>query len=187
MVVTSPSKVVPITIVPVGDVASGSAISSITSNVTSVTLYGDEDALNKIDDIKIEIDVNGLSKDKTYQQTIIKPSGVKSMSDTNAIIKVKMEIETSKEFKGIPIVFENLDTNKYKVKASSADDTKVDVIVKGVSTLLNKLENEDIKAYVDLSDLTEGEYPVPVMVTGNDLKLNYSSRTTKINIIISKK
>ena len=109
------------------------------------------------------------------------------MSDTNAIIKVKMEIETSKEFKGIPIVFENLDTNKYKVKASSADDTKVDVIVKGVSTLLNKLENEDIKAYVDLSDLTEGEYPVPVMVTGNDLKLNYSSRTTKINIIITKK
>ena len=187
VVVTSPSKVVPITIVPVGDVASGSAISSITSNVTSVTLYGDEDALSKIDDIKIEIDVNGLSKDKTYQQTIVKPSGVKSMSDTNATIKVKMETETSKEFKGIPIVFENLDTNKYKVKAGSADETKVDVIVKGVSTVLNKLENEDIKAYVDLSDLTEGEYPVPVMVTGKDLKLSYSSRTTKINIIISKK
>ena len=187
VVVTSPSKVVPITIVPVGDVASGSAISSITSNVTSVTLYGDEDALSKIDDIKIEIDVNGLSKDKTYQQTIVKPSGVKSMSDTNATIKVKMETETSKEFKGIPIVFENLDTNKYKVKAGSADETKVDVIVKGVSTVLNKLESEDIKAYVDLSDLTEGEYPVPVMVTGKDLKLSYSSRTTKINIIISKK
>lgn len=187
VVVTSPSKVVPITIVPVGDVASGSAISSITSNVTSVTLYGDEDALSKIDDIKIEIDVNGLSKDKTYQQTIVKPSGVKSMSDTNATIKVKMETETSKEFKGIPIVFENLDTNKYKVKACSADETKVDVIVKGVSTVLNKLESEDIKAYVDLSDLTEGEYPVPVMVTGKDLKLSYSSRTTKINIIISKK
>ena len=64
---------------------------------------------------------------------------------------------------------------------------KVDVIVKGVSTVLNKLESEDIKAYVDLSDLTEGEYPVPVMVTGKDLKLSYSSRTTKINIIISKK
>ena len=137
--------------------------------------------------IKIEIDVNGLSKDKTYQQTIVKPIGVKSMSDTNATIKVKMETETSKEFKGIPIVFENLDTNKYKVKAGSADETKVDVIVKGVSTVLNKLESEDIKAYVDLSDLTEGEYPVPVMVTGKDLKLSYSSRTTKINIIISKK
>lgn len=186
--ITSPSKVVPVTVVPVGDVANGSAISSITSNVTNITLYGDEDVLNDISDIKVEIDVNGLNKDKTYQQTIVKPNGVKSMSDTNVTIKVKMEEETSKEFKGISIVFENLDTSKYQVKAGSAEETKVDVTVKGVSANLNKLESSDIKAYVDLSGLTEErEYSVPVIVTGSDLKLSYSSRTTKITVKIVKK
>lgn len=185
--ISSPSKTVPVKVVPVGDVASGSAISSITSNVNNITLYGEEDVLKDISEIEVEIDVNGLSKDKTFQETIVKPTGVRSMSDTAVTIKVKMEGETSKEFKDIPIVFEHLDTNKYKPLAKNASDTKVDVVVKGVKSVLDKLDSKDIKAYVDLSDLEPGTYEVPVMVTGSDLKLSYSSRTTKIEVIIAKK
>ena len=185
--ISSPSKTVPVKVVPVGDVASGSAISSITSNVNNITLYGEEDVLKDISEIEVEIDVNGLSKDKTFQETIVKPTGVISMSDTAITIKVKMEGETSKEFKDIPIVFEHLDTNKYKPLAKNASDTKVDVVVKGVKSVLDKLDSKDIKAYVDLSDLEPGTYEVPVMVTGSDLKLSYSSRTTKIEVIIAKK
>lgn len=187
VVISSPSKTVPVKVVPVGEVASGSAISSITSNVTTVTLYGEEDVLKDISEIEVEIDVNGLSKDKTFQETIVKPTGVRSMSDTAVTIKVKMEGETSKEFKDIPIVFEHLDTTKYKPLAKNASDTKVNVVVKGVKSVLDKLDSKDIKAYVDLSDLEPGTYEVPVMVTGNDLKLTYSSRTTKIEVIIAKK
>ena len=187
VVISSPSKTVPVKVVPVGEVASGSAISSITSNVTNVTLYGEEEILKDISEIEVEIDVNGLSKDKTFQETIVKPTGVRSMSDTAVTIKVKMEGETSKEFKDIPIVFEHLDTTKYKPLAKNAADTKVNVVVKGVKSVLNKLDSKDIKAYVDLSDLEPGTYEVPVMVTGNDLKLSYSSRTTKIEVIIAKK
>lgn len=185
--ISSPSKTVPVKVVPVGDVASGSAISSITSNVNNITLYGEEDVLKEISEIEVEIDVNGLSKDKTFQETIVKPTGVRSMSDTAITIKVKMEGETSKEFKDIPIVFEHLDTNKYKPLAKNAGDTKVDVVVKGVKSVLDKLDSKDIKAYVDLSDLEPGTYEVPVMVTGSDLKLSYSSRTTKIEVIIARK
>ena len=185
--ITSPSKVVPITVVPVGEVASGSAIATITPNVTTVTLYGEENVLDNIKDIKVEIDVAGLTADKTYQETIVKPSGVRSMSDTNVTIKVTMEKETSKEFKNIPITFENLDTSKYKVQAANVDSTKVDVVVKGVSSVLNKLDASDIKAYVDLSNLEPGTQRVPVFVTGNDVKLSYTSRTTMIEVVMSKK
>lgn len=185
--ITSPSKVVPLKIVPVGEVASGSAIGSITANVSTVTLYGDEKALSSIDELKVNIDVTDLNKDKSYQETIVKPNGVRSMSDTAVTIKVKMEGETSKEFKNIPIEFENLDLTKYKALAKSEADTKVDVVVKGVRSLLDKLKDEDIKAYVDLSDLEVGTYQVPVIVTGSDLKLKYSSRTVKIEVVISKK
>ena len=187
VVISSPSKVVPVKIVPIGDVASGSAISSITSNVTTVTLYGDEEVLSTINEINVNIDVSGLSKDKSYQETIVKPNGVRSMSDTAVTISVKMQTETSKEFKDIQLEFQNLDTSKYKALAKSEADTKVDVVVKGVSSLLDKLKQEDIKAYVDLSDLGVGTYQVPVIVTGTDLKLKYSSRTIKIEVVISKR
>ncbi len=185
VVIASPSKTVPIKIVPVGEVASGAAISSITSSITKVTVYGDSETLKNINSLEVKIDVNGLNEDKTYQTLIEKPLGVRSISEKNVTIKVQMEKETSKEFKDINLEFQNLGTG-FKAFGKTADDTKVSVIVKGTSTLLNTLTNEDIKAYVDLTDLIEGEWEVPVKVTGNDLKLSYSSKTSKVTVIISK-
>ena len=109
------------------------------------------------------------------------------MSDTNITIKVTMDKETNKEFKDIPITFENLDTSKYKALAGNADSTKVDVTVKGVSTILNKLDPSTIKAQVDLSNLPVGTHKVPVMVSGEDERLTYTSRTTVVEVIITKK
>ncbi len=185
--ITSPSKVVPINVVPVGDVASGSAIATITPNIKSVTLYGEESVLDSISELKVEIDVNGLNKNKTYQKDLAKPNGIRSMSENNVTIKVTMEKETSKEFKGIPITFENLDTTKYQALAENEESTKVDVVVKGVSSLLNKLEASDITASVDLSNLEPGTVRVPVMVKGSDVRLTYTSRTTMIGVIIAEK
>ena len=185
--ITSPSKVVPLTVVPKGEVASGSAIASIKPNVSTVTIYGDEATLDQTREIKVEIDVTGLNSDKTYQETINKPAGIRSMSSTNVTIKVTMEKETSKEFKNIPIIFENLDTSKYKAFASSQDETSVDVVVKGVDSILSKLQAKDINAYVDLANFEEGTIKVPVMVSGSDVRLSYTSRTTSITVIISKR
>lgn len=185
--ITSPSKVVPVNIVPVGEPASGSAISSITSNVNTVTLYGEEAVLNTISGIDVEIDVNGLASNKTFQETIVKPNGIRSMSETAITIKVDMEKETSKEFENIPITFKNLDTSKYIVQATQDQVTSVTVVVKGVDAVLNKLKAEDITAYIDLERLTEGSFTVPVMVEGSDNKLTYTSRTTSVEIVIKKK
>lgn len=185
VVISSPSKTVPIKIVPVGEVSSGAAIGSITSSVTKVTVYADEDILSDINSIEVKIDVNGLNEDKTYQTSIEKPLGVRSISEKNITIKVQMEKETSKEFENINLELQNLGAG-LKAFGKSAEDTQVTVIVKGTSTLLNALTAEDIKAYVDLTDLIEGEWEVPVKVTGNDLKLSYSSKVAKVKVIISK-
>lgn len=181
--ITSPSKVVPIQIVPIGDVAPGSAIESIESSVTQVTVYADEEILAALNYIEVEIDVTGLNEDKTYQKVINKPNGARSISETSITINVKMEAETSKEFENIPIVFENLGSG-LKVNAQREEDTKVTVSVGGVQSLLDKLEASNIKAYVDLEGLGVGTHTVPVYVTGEDLKLTYTSKTQNIKIII---
>lgn len=185
IVISSPSKTVPIKIVPVGEVANGAAISSITSNVSKITLYADEAVLANIESIDVNIDVNGLNDDKTYQASIEKPLGVRSISEKNITIKVQMEKETSKEFENINLELQNLGSG-LKAFGKTEKDTKVTVVVKGTSSLLNALKPEDIKAYVDLTDLIEGEWEVYVKVTGNDLKLSYSPKTAKVKVIISK-
>jgi len=185
VIISSPNKTVPIKIVPIGEVASGSAIASINSNITKVTVYAEESVLATLDNIEVTIDVNGLNADKTYQTSIEKPLGVRSISEKNVTVKVTMEKEASKEFEGIPIELKNLGSN-LKAFGKTENDTKVTVIVKGTSTLLNALTAADIKAYVDLTDLKEGEWEVGVTVTGNDLKLSYTPKTQKVKIIITK-
>lgn len=186
--ITSPSKTVPLKVVPVGEVRSGSAISSITSSITNVTVYADESVLEEINYVEVEIDVTGLSSNKTYQKIINKPTGSRSISDTSTTITVTMEEETSKDFENIIISQEGLDTTKFKVIAASKDDAQVTVTVKGVGSLLDSLEATDIKAYIDLSNITEvGTYTVPVYVTGADVKLTYTSKVKNITVNITNK
>ena len=185
--ITSPSKTVPLRIVPVGEVRSGSAISSITSSVTNVTVYADETVLKDLNYIEVEIDVEGLSTNKTYQKVINKPQGARSISDTSVTINVTMEEETSKDFEGLTVETEGLN-EKFKASGASASDAQVTVTVKGVGSLLESLEPTDIKAYVDLSSVTEpGVYTVPVYVTGSDVKLTYTSKTKQINVVVQNK
>lgn len=185
--ITSPSKTVPLKVVPKGEVRSGSAISSITSSVTNVTVYADESLLEEINYIEVEVDVTNLSEDKVYQKVINKPTGSRSISDTSVTITVTMEKETSKDFENISIETENLDS-KFIAQGASQNDALVTVTVKGVKSLLDNLDTTNIKAYIDLKDVTEpGTYQVPVYVTGTDLKLTYTSKVKSINIIVTNK
>ena len=185
--ITSPSKTVPLKIVLVGEVRSGSAISSITSSVTNVIVYADESVLKDINYIEVEIDVNGISSNKTYQKVINKPQGARSISDTSVTINVTMEEETSKDFMNISVETEGLN-EKFKASGATENDARVTVSVRGVGSLLEQLQDTDIKAYVDLSGITEpGTYNVPVYVTGSDVKLTYTSKTKQINVVVQNK
>ncbi len=183
--ITSPSKTVPLKIVPKGEVRSGSAISSIESNVEEITVYADEKILAELEYIEVEIDVTDLSQDKVYQKYIDKPTGARSISENVVTITVKMEQETSKDIDGVSIQIEGL-SDKFIAQGVSEQDTVVSVTVKGVQSLLDSIEAKDIKAYVDLSTVdAPGTYEVPVYATGSDVKLTYSSKTLRVKIIVS--
>lgn len=183
--ITSPSKTVPLRIVPTGTVRNGSAIASITSNVTKVTVYADDDVLKDLNYIEVEIDVNDLSEDRQFQKYINKPNGARSISETAVTITVTMEQATTKEFEEVSIEIEGLDS-KFMAQAASKEDAQVGVIVKGVRSLLDSLDKTGIKAYVDLSNINEaGEYSVNVLVKGSDERLEYTSKTTTVKVIVT--
>jgi YbbR domain-containing protein len=184
--IESPSKELPIKVVPTGSVEFGKAINSITSSVTKVTVYGNKDVLDKLEYIPVEIDVTDLNTDKDYTVIISKPSGIKEISETSTEISVQLGTEVSKEVDDVLIETLNLDSN-YKVLAIGESSSKTTVIVKGTQSVVDAIDSSMIKATVDLSGYKEGDYEVSVQVSGDDEKATYASKTTKIKIRIQEK
>ena len=183
--ITSPSKEVPLKVDPTGDVVFGKSIENMTLSTTKVTIYGDEETLNNINSIPVKIDVNGLSKDTEFNVNISKPSGVKEMSTSTVVVKVKLSSISEKTVSDVSIETKNLG-NGLVAQASSKQDSMIDVIVKGTSTNLKNITSDDITASVDLGGLGVGVHEVEVEVSGDDVKLSYTPKKTKVKIIIKK-
>ena len=186
LTITSPSKEVPIKVVPKGDLAFGQSIKSITPSSTSVTVYGTEQAINSLNTIEVPIDVKGLESNKTFNITLTKPTGITELSVKTISVEVKLDKTTSKEFTDIPIETENLDS-KFSVQAMNKEDSTVTVVVKGSQDTVDSIKTENIKAYIDLKGLTAGEHEVEVKVKGDDLKVSYTSKTKKVKVKITQK
>lgn len=183
--VASPAKTVPIRVVTKGQL-SGRAIKSIKPSEREVTIYGNSENINKINEIVVELDVTGLKEDKDYAVNLVKPQGVNEMSLSTITIKLYVGDIYSKDFHNIEVGIVNLG-DQFKASASSSDNTYITVNVKGSEELVNNLNSGLIKAYVDLSGLSEGIHEVEVKVSGDDPRLTYTPRVKKIKLKILKK
>ena len=186
--IASPQKEVPIRVIPKNykNIVFGKSISSITPNISKVTIYGNSSKLEKISYIPVYVDVSDLKEDKQFALTIKKPTGVRAMSASNVTVSISLGDEATKEFDNIYLEYENLGDGLV-VQAASQDSTKVTVSVKGVQKVLSDMDPTTIKAYVDLKGLKAGQHEVPVLVTGSDLRAKYSSKTTKVTLRITEK
>lgn len=181
--ITSPSKEIPIKVVPTGNLAFGKSIKSIDTSVSSVTVYGSQSAVDKIEELEVEVDVKGLESDKEFKVTLKKPKGITDISEKTITVDVKVDNSISKEFTIDNIQFRNLGDN-YRVQALSEDDTKVVVVVKGSEDIVNKVDSTSIVPYVDLDGYGVGQHEVEVKIERSDLRLTYTPKTKKIKVRI---
>lgn len=184
--IESPSKTVPLEIVPDGNVVFGKAIKSITSNVQKVTIYGSSKVLDNTNSIKVKIDVNNLKSNKDYTVTIKKPSGIREISEKVVTAKVELDDEATTELSGVKLRYINLGSN-YTVQATSESSTEVTVILRGVESIIKNISATDVEAYVDLDNLGVGEQKVKITATGNDSRVIYSPKVTETVIKIAEK
>lgn len=184
--ISSPSKELPIKIIPIGNVSFGKAISSIKTSESKLIVYGSSESLDNMNFIPVEVDVNDLSENTQYKLEISKPVGVKSMSVNNITVDISLDSVSDKDISNVAIETKNLDSN-LKVSAVSSADSFVSVNVKGVSDVINSITADNISAYIDLSGYGEGEYEVDVNVEGSDVRVQYVAKTKKVKVKISKK
>lgn len=186
--IESPSKVVPVVIVPKGidKITFGKAISEISSNLDSITIYGNQEVLDNINNIEVEIDVTDLDKNKKYTKTIKKPKDVRKLSENTVTVEVKLGSEASAEVSNVKLSYKNLGDD-YVVQAANDSINELPVILKGVKSVIDDVDASDIEAYVDLKGLEEGEHEVDIIVTGKDKKVIYTPKITTAKIVIIKK
>lgn len=186
--IESPSKTVPLRIVPTGvkNIVFGKAISSIKANVEQVTIYGSESVLNGINEVQVKIDVSDIKGSKKYTKTIKKPTGIREISSKTVTVEISIDDEASTEVSGVRLSYINLGSN-YTVQATESSTTEIPVILKGVKSVIENITATDIEAYVDLKDLGVGEHEVEVKVKGNDSKITYTPKITKVKIQIADK
>jgi len=186
---SSSSKTVPIKVMPNdGDkLALGYAIASLTPSANSIEIFGSEENLAKVDFVPVYVSVDGLSEDKTYTVNITKPNGVRDISLKTITVNLKVTKESQIEVPNVSIVHENLDAS-LKVITLSKEDVQTAVLVKGSEDAIKNLDSSKIIATIDLANYTSpGEYEVDVKVSGEDSRLIYEPKTTKVKVVISKK
>ena len=176
-----------IKIIPTGTVAFGKAISSISSSVNTIKIYGEEEVVSRYGDsyIPIEVDVTGLSDSKTYTVVVPKPEGIREVSEKTITVKISVGNEESIEVNDIKIDAINLGPN-LKAAAIGENSSKTTVIVKGTREVLDAIDPTTIRATVDLAGLDEGEHNVKVNVSGDEVKASYVAKTSMIKVKITR-
>lgn len=174
----------PVKVVPTGTIATGYAIESATSSVSKVKVYGDQQTITNLTSISAEIDVDGLNEDKKFNVTLTKPSGVRYMSESTTTVNVTVGEEATIELSGVAVNVKNLAEN-LTANTVNQEDTSCTVILKGVRSVIEKIQPKDVNAYVDLSKMSVGTFDeVPIEVEGNDLTVTYTPKVKTIAIKI---
>lgn len=177
---------VPVKVVPIGNLASGYAIATSKSSVNSVRIYGEQSVVNAVSYVSAEIDVDNISSNKEYKVTLTRPSGIRFMSETTATVNITVGTEATREIELKSIDHINLGS-AYNAQLVNKEDSTCIVVLKGVASTIENIDVSSIKAYVDLSGFSPGTHEVPVVVSGQDLTVNYMPKVQTIKVRITTK
>ena len=188
LLIQSPSKEVPIQVIPTGNVIYNMGISNLIVNNnenTTVTIYGPTETISAIEYLPVYVNVDGLSEDTQFKVDLEKPAGVKYMSVNNVTVDVKLSSDISNiNIENVGISQINLGSN-YGV--APVDIDSVTVKLKGVTDIVNDITASDINVYVDLKGLGVGTHEVSIIVTGNDPRVEYLPSVLKMKVRIYEK
>ena len=182
--ITSPKKEIPIKISIEGEL-DGVAIKSIKPSVEKVTVYGNQDAINEINSLPVTIDITGLKDDKTYSINLVKPTGIREISERTITVKIEVGDVVSRDIENVPINAENIPSG-CNVQVIGEQNRTATVIVNGSKETVNSIEAQSVYAYIDLKGLQVGEHVVEVKAKGDNPTVTYSPRVKEIKVKISK-
>jgi YbbR domain-containing protein len=184
-----PTKAVDIVPTLKGEPAEGYDVARTEISPQKVRIAGSNEVLDKVDSLVLaELDISGASSDVSTTRKIINGNGLKIIG-LEGDPSVKVAIEKIEEkvltYKMDEIVFTNLQDG-YDINILNKDAV-VTVNVKGTTSEINNITNENLKLVADLSDVSMGMNNVKVVAsTEQDIdSISLSDDTLRIEIVKS--
>jgi len=191
------TKTVPIDIVRKGSSPTGVTIESITLDKNEATINGSEDALDKAESVRVEVDVSTINESTELTLPVIISEGINEVNPeiVKATVKVSVTSESeetgtieenaTKTFSDLSINFIGL-SEMYTVAFQEPSIGETSLTVTGTNEALENLEESDFQLSVNVAELTDGEHQVKLNVEGPE-NVSWTSDIDTVSIVITAK
>ncbi|EPY2305247.1 CdaR family protein [Clostridium sporogenes] len=200
-------KRIPVNIRLSEDISNNKNIESITPLQSEVEISGEEEVIQNIKYIDTEmININSIKiGQENIESNLVVPKGVILVSGNNTIkLKVKFKViedkkedeknkDKDKEENKEDKIIEKKATkdiniiNEPKDKEVLLSQSNVTINMKGNKDVIDKINVDNIKCYVDLKNVSLGENIVKVIVDMGDNKIDYSVNLDSIKVTVKEK
>ncbi|WAA12449.1 YbbR-like domain-containing protein [Fervidibacillus halotolerans] len=180
--VVSPKKTVPVVIKQEGSPKEGIYIKSIEPVLKEIVIFGKKSVIEAIDQVEIPVDISEVEENTELSVPVELDEEVQGATPETIVVKIQVDKDDTREFKGIPIRVEGLD-EKYEIDFISPSNGQVTLTVTGPSEKIMSLTEEDLDIFIDVDGLDEGEHEVKLAVNVPDeTKWELNVDTAKIQI-----
>lgn len=157
------SELIPLAYSVAGSPPAGLSIHEIVFDPPLIEMFGERSVLEQLEQVVIPVNLYQLNENHEMVIPISLPPGIQYMTENQVTVRVIYEETHSRTFRNVNIRRTNLGSG-LTLASSSSDNTRVDVMVIGAPSLLERLSETDINVFVDLSDLGAGDFQIPIMV-----------------------
>ncbi|MBS8267007.1 YbbR-like domain-containing protein [Mesobacillus boroniphilus] len=183
--IKSSSKKVPIDIVRKGTPLSGVTIDSITLETKEAEIIAEPGVLEKIDNVRVEVDVSKIEEDTEITLPVIISEGIVKVSPETVKVAVKVTKASEKSISNVPIEIDGMDEG-YEVDFLDPANGLTNLTVNGPSDIVSALSPDDFKILIDVSKLEEGNHEVDMKVTA-PRNITWKLAKEKASISVAKK
>ena len=181
--VSSPEKTVSLGVTKKGSLQEGITVTSIKVEPSEVEIYGSKDVLDNITSLEgIEVDLSKITESTTFDASVSLPKGVTKADPSQVKVTVEVQKQQRKTITDIPLQVNGL-SDLLTMKLSDPQNGKISVDVFGDASVVEKMSAEQIKASINIGNMSAGTHDVPIQISGpNNVTLELKQKNAKVEL-----
>ncbi|WP_242223141.1 YbbR-like domain-containing protein [Bacillus cereus group sp. BfR-BA-01380] len=181
--ISLPEKTVSLGVTKTGSLQEGITVTSIKVEPSEVEIYGSKDVLDNITSLEgIEVDLSKITESTTFDASVSLPKGVTKAAPSQVKVTVEVQKQQRKTITDIPLQVNGL-SDLLTMKLSDPQNGKISVDVFGDASVVEKMSAEQIKASINVGNMSAGTHDVPIQISGpNNVTLELKQKNAKVEL-----
>lgn len=193
------SKEVPVALVEKGIPKEGVTINKLSTNTQTIRLYGPRAIIDKIEELKVDVDISKIEDSGDFEVKLTVPDGVTKLSvdkirvigDVTPAPITETPIEedvasgiSERSFSNVAVEVRGLPSH-LEGTFQSPTDGMVSVTAKGAPEALDTISASDIALYVEAQNAKVGENTFPIkMDASTSSEIDWEMSVSEVNLFI---